>query len=122
VRGIVNYSSLLTYKMEAITMKKLFLFSLLSSILSMSALFIYTNQNTHKAHTTHSAPLQTYTYKLTKINSEGYYGHSTKDDTGIYFTAANTKGLSLHVNDKVNVSFPKDDYETITKISKVDTK
>jgi hypothetical protein len=88
----------------------------------MSALFAYTNQNTHKVHTTQFEHLETYTYKLTKIDSKGYYGHSTKDDTGIYFTVANTKGLSLHVNDIVNVSFPKDDYETITKISKVDNK
>jgi uncharacterized protein YabE (DUF348 family) len=72
------------------------------------------------AHTEEQSNLETYTYKITKIDHTGYYGTSTKDDTGIYFVNENVpKGTEINVNDTVKVSFPLNNYEEITHIEKI---
>jgi hypothetical protein len=106
--------------------KKLFIYALLSFTLFLAALFFYTNQLTEaEAHQTaqkaNTEPLTAYEYTVTSINAEGIYGKSTSDDTGIFLTHENVKGLSLNKNDTINVSFPKSDtnFETITSVEKV---
>jgi hypothetical protein len=101
-------------------MKSLLIYAIVSTSLFFSAMFYYSYNTPHqtaiKAHTTQ---LETYIYIITKIDSSGYYGQSVNDNTGIYFTEKNVKGISLNVNDHVRVSFPLNSYEKITNIEKI---
>jgi hypothetical protein len=105
-------------------MKKLLILSILSILLL--SISIYTHSTKHAAvspQTTHVKQLsniKTYTYKITKIDSSGYYGTSTKDQTGIYFVNENIpKGTELKEGDTIKVSFPNNSYEKITNIEKL---
>ncbi|MEH7116203.1 hypothetical protein V7128_02090 [Neobacillus vireti] len=74
---------------------------------------------TKQTETASQQSLETYEYIVTSINKEGITGDSTKDDTGIFLTHQMADKYNLQTGDKIKVWFPKDDYETITKISKV---
>jgi type II secretory pathway pseudopilin PulG len=65
--------------------------------------------------------VSTYDYVITSIQSDGIYGKSLNDDTGVYLTKTNVKGLKLSVNDSIRVSFLNNDYETITNVTKLNT-
>lgn len=67
----------------------------------------------------HTEQLETYSYVVTEINKEGITGDSLTDDSGIFLTPENVKGLFLQKSDEIKVTFPKDDFETITKVEKV---
>jgi hypothetical protein len=105
--------------------KKLFIYALLSFTLFLASLFLYTNQINSKAEAHQTAKqantetLTAYEYTITSIDSEGLYGKSTSDNSGIYLTHENVKGLSLNKSDVIKVEFPKDNFETITSVVKV---
>jgi transcription termination factor Rho len=101
-------------------MKKFIITSLFTLII-ISSLLITINHISalQEPQQTAQTNLEVYSYTVTNIDSEGVYGDSTKDDTGIFLAPENIKGLHLKVNDHINVTFPKDDYETITKVEKV---
>jgi uncharacterized protein YabE (DUF348 family) len=67
----------------------------------------------------HTEELETYSYIVTSKDSKGIYGDSLTDDTGIFIDYSTLKGIKLNENDKIKVSFPIDDYETITKVTKI---
>lgn len=115
-------------------MKKLSLENLFKLLLVLTGVLfsifagtvINSNVNEQKAakptitHTEQQNKLETYTYKITKIDSTGYYGKSTTDQTGIYFINDNVpKGTELNEGDKIKVSFPNNSYEKITNIEKI---
>jgi hypothetical protein len=104
-------------------MKKLIITLSILSILLLS-ISIYSHSTKHVAvspQTAHAEQLETYDYIITSIDSDGIHGNSLTDNTGIFLTDANVKGLSLNVSDCIRVSFPKSDYETITKVTKLKT-
>jgi hypothetical protein len=94
---------------------KLLIHSFLSFVLFLLIVGCSSNQT---ATIEPQEEIETYTYIVTEIDSEGLRGDSLTDDTGIYITNESIK-INLKVNDQIEVSFPKDDWETITKISKI---
>jgi hypothetical protein len=100
-------------------MKKLYILTCLIFILSVLVAFSIQNKPIQTAKKAHTEQLETYQYIITKIDSKGYYGQSLKDNTGIFLVNANLKGITLKVNDYIKVSFPKNDYEQITKVEKL---
>jgi hypothetical protein len=98
---------------------KLLIYSFISFALFIAALFLYTTSNHQTATQANTEPLTAYEYTITSINSDGINGKSTSDNSGIYLTHENVKGLSLNKSDVIKVEFPKNDYETITKVEKV---
>jgi hypothetical protein len=106
------------------TNKTKFNLSVIVFVLSLSFIYLFTfnkpaisPQTAQKAHT---EELKTYEYVITKIDKTGVYGDSLKDDTGIYIDHKTVKNITLDVNDKIEVSFPHNDYETITKVIKLE--
>jgi hypothetical protein len=63
--------------------------------------------------------IKTYDYIVTAIDSEGIHGKSLNDNTGIYLTQDNVKGLNLSVKDSIRVSFPNDQWDVIINVEKV---
>jgi hypothetical protein len=97
------------------------------SIIVLVALSLYlfnsisaVNQHTAtKPITSHTEAVETYSYIITSIDENGITGDSLTDDTGIFLTNENVKGLSLHESDKIQVSFPKGEWDVITKVVKI---
>jgi hypothetical protein len=94
---------------------KLLIYSILSFILFLLIVGC-SNQTATEAQ---QEEIETFSYIVTSINNEGLKGDSLTDDTGIYLTPETIEGMNLKVNDQIEVSFPKDDFETITKVSKI---
>jgi mannose/fructose/N-acetylgalactosamine-specific phosphotransferase system component IIB len=99
-------------------MKKL-LISLIVLFIIIVAAFTQLNKPTQTVTQANIKPTETYEYIVTSINSEGLTGKSTKDNTGIYLSTDQVKSLHLSVNDTIEVTFPKSDFETITHVQKV---
>jgi hypothetical protein len=95
---------------------KLLIYSILSFVLFLLIVGCSSNQTATEAQ---QQEIETYSYIVTSINNEGLKGDSLTDDTGIYLTPETIEGMNLKVNDQIEVSFPKDDFETITKVSKI---
>jgi hypothetical protein len=93
---------------------KLLIYSLLSFVLFL----LIVGCSNQTATTSPQQEIETYSYIVTKIDSEGLHGQSITDNTGIFITSDSIK-IELNVNDQIEVSFPKDDFETITKVSKI---
>lgn len=103
-------------------MKRL-IFTLLFTLLISIAIITTINhtkatkhQTSQKANTTQ---LETYEYIITEIDESGLYGDSLNDDTGIYIDQSTIKGMNLTEGNKIAVQFPKDDFETITSVTKI---
>lgn len=106
-------------------MKQLTIYAIVSFIILVTGITLYVyqskpvqaNQTAQEANINDS---ETYEYVVTSINNEGIHGKSTTDHTGIFLVKSNLpQGMQLHKNDKIKVSFPNDDYETITSVQKV---
>jgi hypothetical protein len=97
---------------------KLIIYSILSFVLFITLMGCNASQT---ATNESKEELTTYTYIITNVNEEGLKGDSLTDDTGIFLThdTINQNKLSLKENDKISVSFPADDWETITKVTKI---
>jgi hypothetical protein len=95
------------------------------TVLSIISFFTFASiynvqQDVQRATKQEQTKIETYTYKITKVDSKGYYGISTKDQSGIYFVNNNVpKGIKINVNDTIKVSFPLNNYEEITHIEKL---
>jgi hypothetical protein len=94
---------------------KLLIYSILSFILFLLIVGCSSNQTATIAP---NEDIETYSYIVTSIDSEGLKGESLTDNTGIFIANESIK-IELNVNDQIEVSFPKDDFETITKVSKI---
>lgn len=88
-------------------------------LLLLIALLIH-SYNTKPHQTAPIEQLESYSYVITSIDNTGIYGDSLTDDTGIYIDHNTIKNLSLSVNDKISVTFPKSDFETITAVTKIE--
>jgi hypothetical protein len=95
---------------------KLLAYSVLSFVLFIVLMGCNANQT---ATIEPQEELTTYTYVITEINESGLYGDSLTDDTGIFIDLSTIEGMSLKEGNEINVSFPKDDFETITKVTKI---
>lgn len=95
---------------------KLLIYSILSFVLFITLIGCNANQ---KAATSPQKELTTYTYVITEINESGLYGDSLKDDTKIFIEYETIETLQLNESDHIAVQFPKNDWETITKVSKI---
>lgn len=97
---------------------KLLIYSILSFVLFITLI------GCNAAETAKISPqtdIETFEYIVTSIDSEGLHGQSVNDNTGIFLTheVINDQNLQVSENDKIKVSFPKDDWETITKVTKI---
>jgi hypothetical protein len=97
---------------------KLLMYSILSFVLFITLIGCNADQT---AKISPQTDIETFEYIVTSIDSEGLHGQSVNDSTGIFLThdTINQNKLSLKENDKISVSFPADDWETITKIVKI---
>jgi hypothetical protein len=95
---------------------KLMIYSILSFVLFITLMGCNASQN---ATNEPKEELIKYEYVVTGVDSEGIYGNSTKDNTKIFLTFDTVQGLTLEEGSKIEVSYPKDDFETITKVSKI---
>ncbi|MED3562287.1 hypothetical protein [Bacillus xiapuensis] len=71
-----------------------------------------------KAETTQKEQTETFTYTITDVSSEGYYG-TAEDQTGVFLTRDMGDNLHLNKGNVINVTFPVDDYETILNVELV---
>jgi uncharacterized lipoprotein YehR (DUF1307 family) len=94
---------------------KLLTYSVLSFVLFISLMGCNDNQTTTIKP---KEELTTYTYVITSIDNEGYYGDSVTDDTGIFLTH-DTVNINLEEGDKIEVSYPDDQFDVITKVTKI---
>lgn len=95
---------------------KLLLYAILSFVLFITLI------GCNAAQTTTIEPqqdIETFEYIVTSIDNEGLKGDSLTDHTGIFLTLDTIEGLQLEEGNKIEVSFPKNDWETITKITKI---
>jgi hypothetical protein len=77
---------------------------------------------TKQEQTASKQRLTTYDYVITGKDNQGYYGHSLKDDTGIFLVQSNLpKDMELNENDHIRVSFPNNSYEQITSVQKLNS-
>lgn len=61
---------------------------------------------------------ETFTYQVTSINNNEYYGQSTTDNTGVFFTSSDLQADQIiQVNDIINVTF--ESFDEITSITEV---
>jgi hypothetical protein len=104
-------------------MKKLSILTILSILLLSISIYSHTTKQAAGTHQTASKEkLTTYDYIITSIDSEGIHGKSLFDNTGIYLTQDNVKGLNLSVKDSIRVSFPNDQWDVITSVQKLESK
>jgi hypothetical protein len=95
---------------------KLLTYSILSFVLFIVLMGCNANQT---ATIEPQEELITYEYIVTSVDSEGIHGQSVEDETGIFLTFDTVEGLTLEEGSKIEVSFPDSDYETITKVTKI---
>jgi hypothetical protein len=88
-------------------------------LLSIMLLLVSCNQAPVTQETVQNKELETYEYIVTSIDSEGIHGQSVTDNTGIFIEHETLKDIELSVNDQISVSFPVNDYETITLVTKI---
>lgn len=96
---------------------KLMLYAILSFVLFITLI------GCNAAQTATNSPqsnIETHAYIITEINESGLYGDSLKDDTGIYLTHDTIEGLQLEEGNKINVSYPDQEFDVITKVTKID--
>jgi hypothetical protein len=96
---------------------KLLTYSILSFVLFVTLIGCNANQ---KATIESQTKITTYEYIITSVDSKGVYGQSTEDDTGIFLTFDTVQGLTLEEGSKIEVSYPDDQFDVITKVTKID--
>lgn len=98
--------------------KKLLLYSFISCIVFLLSLTLIacSNQN---ATVSPQEDIESFEYLVTNIDSTGLYGNSVTDNTKIFIEHETIENLSLKESDHISVSFPRNDWETITKVTKI---
>lgn len=95
---------------------KLLIYSILSFVLFITLI------GCNAAQTATISPqndIETFEYIVTSINDEGLHGESTTDDTGIFLTHDTIEGLQLEEGNKIEVSYPDDQFDVITSVKKI---
>ncbi|KON87376.1 hypothetical protein AF332_11435 [Sporosarcina globispora] len=81
-------------------------------LLLLAVLFVYLNNNLNNelAYSQEQSEYITFEYVITDITAKGeYYGRSTKDNTGIYFTDENLQSDQIiRKGDKIQATFERD--------------
>ena len=79
---------------------------------------IHVSKAATKHHTKQKKQTETFTYTITNVTSEGYYG-TAKDQTGVFLTRDMGSNLHLNKGNVIKVTFPVNDSETILNIEKL---